>query len=167
MIESNRYFKDSNEEGILGRGYCYYEFAPFDGVFVATRQVETDGTTFLTSNLPKQFLGLCDQPLSSLDSEFLSFEIAKQEFEDIWNRVLSITTELWNQCKLNHLIGDTLNSKALMFYPQGTLVDIGESFFGLLDNLKYRERVGELRLQIQTRILGFDEMNRWVILELI
>src|SRR5262245_15668883 len=75
MTEGARYFKHSNAEGILGRGFCYYEFAPFGNELVAMRQIEADGQTYLTSNLPTQNAGLCDQPLSVLDSDFLSFEI--------------------------------------------------------------------------------------------
>ena len=82
MGDRNRYFKHTNEEGVLGRGFCYYEFAPFDNEVVAMRQIETDGQRFLSSNLPTQMLGLCDQPLAVLSPELPFTEIGKEEFEE-------------------------------------------------------------------------------------
>jgi hypothetical protein len=166
MANTNRFFKHSNEEGVLGRGFCYYEFAPFDHEWAALRQIEADGETFLTSNLPTQMLGLCDQPIASLDSGLPFVEITQKEFEDTWNRALCATTQSWHQFKITHPTGTLLPANALGFYPQGVLAEIDAPFFGLLEYVVYRKQFAHLGHRVQTRIVGFDEKYRWALLEM-
>lgn len=167
MAEGARYFKHSNKEGILERGFCYYEFAPFANELVAMRQIEADGQTYLTSNLPTQNLGLCDQPLGVLDPDFLLFEIEQKEFEETWNRAMDASTPAWREFKMRQPIDTLLGAKGFGFYPHGVLAEIGEAFYGVLDCAAYRKWVGDLGVQIQTRIVGFDEKYRWALLELV
>lgn len=133
-MNANRFFRWPNDEGTLGRGQCYVEFAPFEGDWVALRQIETDGQTFLTSNLPTQFLGLCDQPLSRLRLTDSCLEIGHEEFEAVWTRAMFVSTESWQQFKRTHGVGETMTGRALCFYPQGVLVEIDApcSFFRTL-----------------------------------
>jgi hypothetical protein len=167
MTAGNRYFKHSAEDGILGRGFCYYEFAPFGNELVAMRQIEGDGQTYLTSNLPTQKLGLCDQPLGVLDPDFLLFEIEQKEFEETWNRAMDASTQPWRELKRRQPIGTLLAARGFGFYPHGVLAEIGEAFYGILDSAAYRKRVGDLGVQIETRIVGFDEKYRWAILDVV
>jgi hypothetical protein len=167
MAEGARYFKHSNTEGILGRGFCYYEFAPFGNELVAMRQIEADGQTYLTSNLPSQNLGLCDQPLDVLHPDFLLFEIEQKEFDETWNRAMDASTQPWREFKTRRPVGTLLAAKGFGFYPHGVLAEIGESFWGVLDYATYRKRVGDLGVQIQTSIVGFDEKYRWALLEFV
>jgi len=166
MGDRNRYFKHTNEEGVLGRGFCYFEFAPFDNEWVALRQIEADGERFLTSNLPTQMAGLCDQTLANLDSDLPCAEITREDFEDVWDRALFATTESWHQFKATHPIGTLLPANAIGFYPQGVLAEIDSPFFGLLDYVEYRSRFGDPGHRVQTRIIGFDEKYRWALLAL-
>ena len=167
MADRKRYFKHTNEEGILGHGFCYYEFAPLDNELVAMRQIETDGQRFLSSNLPTQMLGLCDQPLTALGPDLPFTDIGQEEFEEIWNRALKGTTQLWRDFKTRHPVGTLLAAKAVGFYPHGALAEIDEPFYGVLDYAAYRTQVGDLGRRIQTRIVGFDEKYRWALLELV
>lgn len=174
MSHPNRYFKYSNEEGTLGRGFGYIEFAPFDHKWVALRQVEADGEKFLSSNLPTQMLGLCDKPMATSDFEFAlsdlelpSIEISVDEFEEVWNRAMCATTQSWHEFKIALPAGSVLPANPYGYYPQGVLAKIDGPFFGLLEYIDFQNQVGDLRHQVQTRVIGFDEKYRWALLGLV
>lgn len=94
---------------------------------------------------------------NELGGEILS--IMQREFENKWNAVTLEKRKQWDIRKKQYAIGKGVECKVKYSYPQGWILEIGQSLGICKSNLKLYPN--ELLKGI---ISGYDEVNMWVLI---
>ncbi len=167
-----RYFKKPNTRWspIGTGGFIYREVQ--DGVHL--REITFNGSEYFASNIkwPPWDLVLPDQN-SDYDELMLIYpeiaEITKQEFDGIWNAYLATRQAIWNQVKQTYPIGTDVQGVILLFFPQGTIVDLGGDAIGVADRKASRasdeSKFMYPRHKITAVVKDYDETYQWIILD--
>ncbi|GIK62640.1 MAG: hypothetical protein BroJett018_04340 [Chloroflexota bacterium] len=169
MVTAFRYFKYPNDESLIG-GMTYAE--TLDGYHI--REICFNGLEYFASNVKRPPWGLCKAEgqvdYDELMPEFPEIaEITKQEFDEIWNTHLTTRQEIWNQVKQSYPIGMAVQGMILLFFPQGTIVDLGGDAIGVADYEACRasnesKYLGS-RQKITAVVKDYDETYQWIILD--
>lgn len=96
---------------------------------------------------------------NELEGEISS--INRNEFEDKWDIYTLEERKKWLSLKNNYSIGEKVECKVKYSYPQGWIVDLGQ----LLGVCKYDSKLLPNEI-IQGTIIGYDEVNMWIIIKL-
>ena len=103
--------------------------------------------------------------------EYLTEEISKEKFEEVWQKSTEKYQKNWAELKSGLKIGQPISAKIICFYPQGILHDIGLGFYGMADYHLCRAFFGSEKMYPQhalnLQVRGFDEVNMWVEMEII
>jgi len=168
-----RYFKYRDEESPIGDGTRYIETD--EGWSV--REVTFVNGTYLGSNVKYPLWGLClsdahfdyEELLADEPSEFEIQEISKLDFEQVWTEHLAQNEKSWRAAKSAFPVGTQVRGRITIFYPQGAIVDLGDSVLGVANYEACKVSTGNDSLSTQHFISAvvahFDEQNQWLVLD--
>ena len=168
-----RYFKYRDEESFIGDGTRYVETE--DGWSV--REVTVSNGAYLGSNINYPRWGLCladcqidyDELLADEPSQFENQEITEREFEQVWAEHLAQNEGRWRVAKLAFPIGEQVRGRIAIFYPQGAIVDLGDSVLGVANHAACKASAGDDILSTQhflsAVVAGYDEKYQWLVLD--
>jgi hypothetical protein len=149
----------------LGGGTTYIETE--DGC--AIRQITVHLSRYFASNInyPHWGLRLADQCID-YDAVDEVTSIGRQEFEDVWQAHLEQHRDRWNAVKQAYSIGTPVVGSILIFYPQGVIVDLGNTVLGVANAAACRASAQPEwmypRHKVTAVVAGYDETNQWVVL---
>ena len=163
-----KYYKYRDPDDVVGMDNPVTYIETEDGG--AIRQITTNGTTFIASNVvqPDGGMYLADKVI---DYESLGDEvtpITKQEFEAVWQAHATLRQNEWNNAKQIYSLGMAIHGYLEIFYPQGVIVNLGNNVLGVADYNACRASTEpqfmNTRQKITATVTGYDEENQWVIL---
>jgi hypothetical protein len=162
-----KYFKYKEEDSLIGEGTRFVETN--DGI--ALREVTINGDAFLGSNIcyPHWGMRLADAEADYKDVEGVT-PISQVEFDMAWNAHLSHNAGRRVIIKQAYPIGTRVQGHMVIFYPQGVIVDLGDS--GTLGLANYNECRASTKPEfmyprhcVSTIVSGYDELNQWLLLK--
>jgi hypothetical protein len=126
-----------------------------------------EGKESKISNLKKYEFFLSEHELS-LDDVTLQ-RIPQEAFEEVWNRVNKDQTEIWIELKRKLPLGTEIHGDIEVLYPQGVIVSIPEfEALAIADyeecNANYKTRNIHRGLKVKGTIIGYDEVNYWLVI---
>jgi hypothetical protein len=160
----------------------YYKYADDYYVPNGTRYIETDddgnsfrevtfnGEVCLASNTLYPYYGMLmsDQPVDYAEIEEVA-GISRSEFEEVWNKSLAQNFIRWKFAKLEYPLGTFVEGSLVVFYPQGVVVNLGNSVLGVADyNACKASMQTELMYwgcKVTANVSDYDDLNQWVILD--
>jgi len=93
-------------------------------------------------------------------------KISEKEFNNLWERALKPFIGKWNKTKNNNSTGNIVKTKFACNYPQGIILSINETFYGIADYDECKMKYGWERLyprsEFDMKIIGYDEKNMWL-----
>lgn len=160
-----RYYKFEDEYSPSDGGISYIEID--EGY--AVRQITVNGENYIASNLlsPAEGLYLAEGDISD-DNFDDGAEITQTEFETIWESFLVKHEALWLTSKQIYPIGSSIRGWIEAFYPQGTIVNLGDGTLGAADYAACQESAKLEYLYpgyaVTASVTGYDEVNHWLVL---
>lgn len=149
----------------IGRERWYFEV---DEEGWAFRQILLDeGKESRISNQKKYDFFLSETELPLDDGTLL--RITQEEFEEVWSRINSDQTERWVELKRKLPLGSLVAGTIEVLYPQGVIVSISDhETLAIADyeecNSNYRNGNIHKGLNVTANIIGYDEVNYWIVL---
>ena len=168
-----KYYKYRDEESLIGDGTRYVETD--EGWSV--REVTVSNGAYLGSNVNYPLWGLClsdaqadyEEFLADEPNEFEVQEITEREFEQVWAEHLAQNEGRWRVAKLAFPIGKQVRGRIAIFYPQGAIIDLGNSVLGVANHAACKASAGDDILSTQhfvsVAVAGYDEKHQWFVLE--
>ena len=162
-----KYYKYLDEESPIGGGVRYIETDDED---VSYREVTWNGARCLASNINYPHWGMClsDQPAPYDEIDEVT-PISKSEFDAAWNKNLAQTAVRWLFTKLAYPSGTPVQGFIILFYPQGVIVNLGNSVLGVADYKACRHSTKPEFMypghKVTATVKDYDELNQWLILD--
>lgn len=162
-----KYYKYLDEYSEIGGGVRYIET---DDHHTSYREVTLNGTICLASNINYPHWGMCmsDQPAPYDEIDEVT-SISKSEFDEAWNKNLTQTAVRWLFTKSAYPIGTPVRGFIVLFYPQGTIVHLGNSVLGVADSAACRNsseaEFMSPKLKVTAIVKDYDESNQWLMLD--
>ncbi len=124
---------------------------------IATRQINFMNGTYHISCLEDC---LAEGTVNFSDLSGINYSISEEQFEKKWAEVTEKYRTNWLSIKEKYKVNNQLNAKLLYYYPQGPI-------YGTKDALiNYKgEKNAELHSTIDMTIIGYDDVNMWIIAE--
>ena len=149
----------------------YPKYVEFDEEYYCLRQITQVGNALINTSIDVESeFGL---PEGSFNNclEFLTTEISKHTFEELWEISKKPYLSKWETLKKELSIGQSLQGQIVCFYPQGILLDIGKKFYAIANYDDCKAFFGTKKLYPKEVLLlqvgGFDNLNMWVELKII
>jgi hypothetical protein len=145
-------------------GYVYIELE--DGY--AVRQIFKSGDFYIASNRKdnKYDFWLAEGFINVY--EYADDIIYDMEFNAIWQEFIEKLQIEWCTIKQTYKIGTIVYANIEVFYPQGVIVNIGNSVLGIADYDECKNSTTPDKLypdhKIEAIVNGYDEVNMWPIL---
>lgn len=95
---------------------------------------------------------------ADLDGEILN--LAKQEFEDVWQSVIKKHKKGWEETKKKYPIGVYVQGTNSYFYPQGTVIT-GKDFIAIYDG----NESFCINKIVKYKVKSYDDINMWLVVE--
>lgn len=168
-----KYYKYRDKESLIGDGTRYIEAD--EGWSV--REVTVSSGAYFGSNIKYPCRGLCmadcqtnyDELLANEPSQFEIQEITEQEFEQVWIEHLSQNEGRWRLAKLAFPVGEQVRGRIAIFYPQGVIIDLGDSVLGVANLADCNSSVADEILStdhyLSATVVGYDDKYQWLVLE--
>jgi hypothetical protein len=165
--QTMKYYKYKDKYTLIKGGTRFIETT--GGVVL--REVTVNGDCFLGSNVCYPHWGLV---LAEGKADYDKIEeftpIAQEEFAAVWRTHLAQNAGQWMIIRLAYPVGTRVQGRVAIFYPQGVIVDLGDS--GTLGVANYGECKASTgpenmygRHKISATVGGYDEENQWLVLE--
>ena len=162
-----KYYKYLDEYGEI-IGMRYVEADDDNNAF---REVTVNGETCLASNIiyPRNRMFLAEKPYERIEEIEEIIPISKSEFDEAWNKNLNQNAARWLFTKTEYPVGTPVVGFIVLFYPQGTIVYLGNSVLGVADYKACRDST-EARFmypkhKVTAYVKDYDELNQWLILD--
>ncbi len=95
--------------------------------------------------------------------------IEEAEFTNKWNQSIAPYLKTWHILKQERSIGEQISAEIICSYPQGIILNIGQSFLGIADYNACKNVWGVDQIYpkniFSLNIIGFDDVNMWVKLQ--
>ncbi|RKI76196.1 hypothetical protein D7V83_19855 [bacterium 0.1xD8-71] len=103
---------------------------------------------------------LAEGIFNEADVEGNIINLAKQDFEDVWQSVLNEHKKQWKEIKQKYPVGVCVQGVNSYSYPQGTIVK-GRNFIAIYtgDQPFYYNKC------VQYKVKAYDDINMWLIVE--
>ena len=130
------------------------------------RQLSVFEDHYISSNVD---LALGDQPLKyeeirEYDEDIII--ISADEFNEVWKKHLQQHEARWAEAKKLFPINTSVTGCMAIFFPQGVIVELGQTIFGVTDYAQARALTSPefmyTRYQISGIVTGYDETNQWI-----
>jgi len=95
---------------------------------------------------------------ADLDGEILN--LAKQEFEDVWQSVIKKYKKGWEETKKKYPIGVYVQGTNSYAYPQGTVIT-GKDFIAIYDG----NESFCINKIVKYKVKSYDDINMWLVVE--
>lgn len=95
---------------------------------------------------------------ADLDGEILN--LAKQEFEDVWQSVIKKYKKGWEETKKKYSIGVYVQGTNSYSYPQGTVIT-GKDFIAIYDG----NESFCINKIVKYKVKSYDDINMWLVVE--
>jgi len=124
----------------------------------AVRQIVCDEKTIYHISCIEDCLAEGKIDLKQLEAEIVY--LTKEEFDTVWNEIISSYAKAWEIVKSKYLIGTVVLGQCVYFYPQGPVIK-GKDFIAIYKgkrNILFHESV-------YVRVTAYDEINMWLVTE--
>lgn len=167
------YYKYRDKESLIGDGTRYIEAD--EGWSV--REVTVSSGAYFGSNVKYPCWDLCmadcqtnyNELLADEPSQFEIQEITEREFEQVWNEHLNQNEGRWRLAKHAFPIGKQVRGRIVVFYPQGVIVDLGDSVLGVANladcNSSVANEILSTGHHLSATVAGYDDKYQWLVLE--
>lgn len=131
---------------------------------IATRQIIKDEDDIIRISCIEDCLAEGVIDVEDLEGEII--EISLEKFEEKWNAETKAYHNLWEFQKEKYPIGKIVECKIKYFYPQGIIMQIGDTKGVYQDReLKASNEYGKYPLDtIKGKVKGYDDKNMWLII---
>ena len=156
-----KYFRWIDDDINVGR-ITYNEF---DEEYYCLRAIfEENDKLFTTNFVTNEYRLPGGSYLDMLDN--LGEEITENEFNNKWEIALKPFMKKWNETKHKNDIGDNIKVRICCIYPQGVIFRFDEIFHGIADYDECISKYGWEKLypniELEIKIIGYDENNMWI-----
>lgn len=159
MYHYYKYFDDYGDFD----GWRYFEV---DDAGCSWREITTDGENFVGSNVFR--FAMSDTCFDGYDEEEDVFKITYAEFEEVWEKHLSLRQVVWNTIRDSNPVGKQLTGWGEMWSPQGLLVVFDQNTYGVVHVaaiLRHPHNPSSNpRRRLRATVSGYDEQNQWLVL---
>jgi len=162
----NYYKYEEDEDNLIGGGTRFVDSS--EGR--ALREVTINGDCFLGSNIcyPHRGMMIAEKAVDYDQIEEVT-PITREEFDAVWSAHLAQNAGRWAIIKQAYPVGTQVQGRIAVFYPQGVIVDLGDS--GTLGIANYHECKASSKLEflsskhrVSAIVRGYDELNQWLLL---
>lgn len=92
-------------------------------------------------------------------------QISAHTFDEKWQLSKKPYLSAWQTLKTKYVIGQCVQAKIVVFYPQGIVLDWGERFYGIAPYELCKQTFGADAMypnhHLALCLVGFDEVNFW------
>lgn len=107
---------------------------------------------------------LAEGPVDIIELDGEVHEISMEEFEKVWSDETKPYRKHWEIQKEKYQIGDIVQGKIKFFYPQGIILQIGETK-GVFVDMRDDNKNSIYPLDtIKGMVKGYDDKNMWIII---
>ena len=158
---NTKYYKINDAEFDM-----YPTYIELDDDYYCLRQITQVNDTFINTSIAVE--GDFFLPEGSFNDclEFLTDEISKQTFEELWEASKKPYLSEWKALKQEFQIGQQVNGQIVCFYPQGIILDIGKKFYAIANYDTCKVFFGTKKLYpkqvLSLQIANFDNLNMWI-----
>lgn len=131
---------------------------------IATRQIIKDADDIIRISCKEDCLAEGVIDVEDIEGEII--EISLEEFEEKWNAEIKAYHKLWKFQKEKYPIGKIVEGEIKYFYPQGIIMQIGETK-GVYQARESKESDVYRKYpldKIKGKVKGYDEKNMWLII---
>ncbi len=85
-------------------------------------------------------------------------DISKKNFEITWNDALRDYRKIWKSVKNNYKPNSDITATLMYFYPQGAIFKVDNIIINYIGDKEV-----QLHEKLRMKIVGYDDINMWVI----
>lgn len=131
---------------------------------IATRQIIKEADDIIRISCIEDCLAEGVINIEDLEGEII--KISSEEFEDKWKAEIKAYYKNWEFQKVKYPIGKIVEGEIKYFYPQGIIMQIGETK-GIYQDKESKESNEYIKYPLNTikgKVKGYDEKNMWLII---